>query len=110
MELYKKSDFGMCASMTNISLVPFEMIATGLPVIEFENGSFPFFFPENSAILTDFNAHNLAEKLEDVINHPEKIRKMMKIAHTHIRMLSWDNSIEEFDEIISHVKEGTGYV
>ena len=109
LNLYKTVDFGMCASMTNISLVPFEMIATGLPVIEFENGSFPFFFPADSAILTDFNAHTLAEKLEDFIKHPQKIKDMMKIAHTHIRRLSWDNSIEEFDEILMHIKEGVSY-
>ncbi len=43
--LYEKSDFGIVASMTNISLVPYEMLAMGLPIVEFKDGSFPFFFP-----------------------------------------------------------------
>ena len=42
-ELYKKCDFGMTASMSNISLVPYEMLATGLPLVEFRNGSYKFF-------------------------------------------------------------------
>ena len=41
-ELYKKCDFGMTASMSNISLVPYEMLATGLPLVEFRNGSYKF--------------------------------------------------------------------
>ena len=46
--LYEKSDFGIVASMTNISLVPYEMLAMGLPIVEFKDGSFPFFFRINS--------------------------------------------------------------
>ena len=53
-DLYKSSDFGICVSMTNISLVPFEMLATCLLVIEFKDGTFPF-FSENTVILTDFS-------------------------------------------------------
>ncbi|MDE7297474.1 MAG: glycosyltransferase family 1 protein, partial [Lachnospiraceae bacterium] len=38
-ELYYRADFGMVASMSNISLVPYEMLAAGLPVIEFADGT-----------------------------------------------------------------------
>jgi hypothetical protein len=39
-DLYQTADFGMVASMSNISLVPYEMLSTGLPVIEFMDGTF----------------------------------------------------------------------
>jgi glycosyltransferase involved in cell wall biosynthesis len=45
LSLYRKADFGMVASMSNVSLVPYEMLATGLPLIEFEDGTFPYFLP-----------------------------------------------------------------
>ena len=44
LDLYNSSDFGMVASLTNISLVPYEMLATGLPIIEFKEGTFNYVY------------------------------------------------------------------
>lgn len=38
-------------SYTNISLVPYEMMATGLPLVELKEGTFTEFMPERSAVL-----------------------------------------------------------
>src|SRR5699024_7301132 len=75
-ELYKKCDFGVVASLTNISLVPYEMIASNLPIIEFEEGTFKFFFEEDSSILTSFDYMELSDKLYNMIKKPEKIENM----------------------------------
>ena len=37
-ELYCECDFGMVASLTNISLVPYEMIAAGLSLLNLKMG------------------------------------------------------------------------
>ena len=99
-ELYRSSDFGMCASMTNVSLVPYEMLACGLPLIEFEDGTFPFFFPEGAAILTDFSYKRLYEKMMSYAENPERIEKMMSIAHGYMSNLSWVNTGRQFAEIL----------
>lgn len=100
MELYHNSDFGMCASLTNISLVPYEMLATGLPLIEFEEGSFKDFFPEETAIITDFNYETLYRKLLMVLSDPEILEQMNNIAFKIMKELSWDNSGKQFISII----------
>ena len=64
-KLYAKADFGLVASMSNISLVPYEMHASGLPVIEFGDGSYPFFFGNDTAILTKIGEKDIAGKLLD---------------------------------------------
>ena len=51
----------MVASMSNISLVPYEMHASGLPVIEFGDGSYPFFFGQDTAILTKIGEKDIAD-------------------------------------------------
>lgn len=101
-ELYHRSDFGMVASMTNISLVPYEMIATGLPVIEFEEGSFCDFFPQDTAILTDFNDEVLYQKFLECIKNPERLEKMTEKAFRYIQNLSWENSVTQFYNILKH--------
>ena len=100
MELYHNSDFGMCASLTNISLVPYEMLATGLPLIEFEEGSFKDFFPEETAIITDFNYETLYRKLLMVLSDPEILDQKNNIAFKIMKDLSWDNSGKQFINII----------
>lgn len=103
MELYSGADFGMVSSMTNISLVPYEMLATGLPLIEFQDGTFPFFFKKPSAILSSFSAEDLFEKMYNAINNPEILRGMNDNAQECLKGLSWKNSGHQFAEIIRNI-------
>lgn len=104
-ELYKKCDFGMTASMSNISLVPYEMLATGLPLIEFRNGSYKFFLGDDTALLIDFDYKELADKIIETVNSPEILEKMHQNVETKLQKLSWDNTCEQFWNILSNVKE-----
>lgn len=99
-KLYQNADFGMLASMSNISLTPYEMIATGLPVIEFEDGTFECFFPKDSAILTSIDAKDLYHKFKDVINHPEKLELYHKNAFEYMKNLSWEQTGLQFGKIL----------
>ncbi len=99
-QLYQNADFGMVASMTNISLVPYEMIATGLPVIEFQDGSFTDFFPADTAILVDFSYRDLVEGIMQCLQNPHKLLAMQKKAGEAISGLGWDKTCGQFLEII----------
>ena len=103
-QLYEKSDFGMVASMSNISLVPYEMIAVGLPVIEFVEGSYADFLPEDSAILIDYNYKTLVAAIKNALKHPEQIEKMTKKASIAIAPLSWKRTGKEFVEILHGIE------
>lgn len=103
-ELYCNSDFGMVASLTNISLVPYEMVATGLPVIEFEDGTFKYFFEENTAILCDLNIKKLHDNIIKLINNPDDLFDMSNRAFNCIKNLSWEESSMEFANIIERAR------
>ena len=100
MKLYKNADFGMVSSMTNISLVPFEMLATGLPLIEFADGTFPYFFEKESAILTSFSADDLYRKIKECLANPEKLEYMNNNAIECMNNLSWENTGKQFAQIL----------
>lgn len=104
-DLYQKCDFGIVSSVTNISLVPFEMIATGLPVIEFKYGSFSSFFPRESAILTDFDAEGLYSEMIKYIINPNLMQKMTKKAYDHIQNRTWDLTGKQFLKIMRDVSK-----
>ncbi|CEQ10469.1 glycosyltransferase [[Clostridium] sordellii] len=103
-DLYRKCDFGMVASLTNISLVPYEMIATGLPVIEFSEGTFSFFFEEGSCILTSFDYRELSNKMTKYINDDEALFNLTKKAYHQILTLSWEQSAKQFNNILENLK------
>lgn len=102
--LYKKADFGMVASMSNISLVPYEMLATGLPLIEFEDGTFPYFFPEKSAILTSLSYMDLYHKIKEAAGNPELLEEMHKTAQSHMETLSWQKSAQQFSALLDDLR------
>lgn len=102
--LYKKADFGLVASMSNISLVPYEMLATGLPIIEFEDGTFPYFFPNNSAILTSLSYMDLYEKLKQVIMEPHRLEEMYHTSQNKLKSLSWSKTAKQFSNIIENLR------
>ena len=99
-ELYRKADFGMVASMSNISLVPYEMHASGLPVIEFGDGSYPYFFGKETALLTGIGQKDIADLLISAVKAPGDLRKMDEKALEVLKDLSWERTGKEFLNIL----------
>ncbi len=104
-KLYRAADFGMVASMSNISLVPYEMLASGLPLIEFEDGTFPYFFPEDCAILTSVSWKELYRRLKDSLEHPKKMKQRSDAAQKQLALLSWEKTGVQFYNILQQLKE-----
>ena len=98
--LYHECDFGMVASMTNISLVPYEMIGSGLPVIEFKDGTYSSFLGTNTALLIDFDAKELVSIIKKSMKNPKELKSMTESAYERIKQLSWDNTAEEFYRVL----------
>lgn len=108
LDLYNDSDFGVVASLTNVSLVPYEMLATGLPIIEFKEGTFEYFFPENCGILTSFDYNELYNKFKEAIVNPSMLEKMHDNSLNYLKTLSWNNTGDEFEGIIKSILENRG--
>ena len=104
-QLYHKCDFGIVASLTNISLIPYEMIGSGLPIIEFEEGTFLDFFERDDAIITTMNYKDLYLKLKKMLENPNDIIKMTEKAYNKIINLSWENTAKEFEDILRGIIE-----
>lgn len=105
-ELYKKCDFGMVASYTNISLVPYEMLAMGLPIIEMKGGSFPYFFGDDDAFLFDLNYDALYMGIKRAIDNPEILIERDKRIQQKLQELSWEDTAAEFESILCGIVQG----
>ena len=108
LNLYNNSDFGLVASLTNISLVPYEMLATGLPVVEFKEGTFEYFFPEDTAIITSFDYNEFYKQVKEAINNPKRLKDMNQNSIKFLQELSWEKTTDEFVKILEGINERIG--
>lgn len=102
-ELYGKCHLGMVASFTNISYVTFEMVASGLPVIEFAEGSAPTFFKADELILADSGPKAFSKMITHLVDHQDELNQFVKKGQQAIKRRTWKASAERFNEIIATV-------
>lgn len=103
MNLYRNVDFGVVASYTNVSLVPYEMTTQGLPVIEFKDGSAIQFFGDDSLIMVESYPKDFVDKVMYWIEHHEVLTIRVEEAQKIIQMKTWENTSLEFKHIIEHL-------
>lgn len=95
-KLYDECDFGVCASFSNFSYVPYEMIARGLPVIEFAEGSAPEFFDEDCMIFSKSYPQDFVEKTLYYIDNPDELQKIVRNSQDKIKNYTFESSAAEF--------------
>lgn len=102
IKLYGKCHFGLVASLTNISLVNYEMILSGLPVIDFAHGSAPTFFTEEEMIFLKMNVKDLFKEVMYYMNHQDELNEMLVKAQFKIvnNNLTWENSAKQFNKLL----------
>jgi glycosyltransferase involved in cell wall biosynthesis len=90
-ELYCNSDLGICFSATNYSLVPQEMMACGLPVVEIDAESTRSVFP---GVVTLAGPHPLAisAQIGALLKDTRRRRRQSSAAMRWVSNLSWEKS------------------
>jgi len=73
--LYNEATLGLVLSLTNYSMLPQEMIACGLPVIDIRRNNTETSYDKGQVILTEPNPISLADKIVELIRNPEKAEK-----------------------------------
>lgn len=72
-DLYRSADVGVCFSTTNPSLVPFEMMACGLPVVDLDvNGNEVSYGGRENCMLASASPRDIADKIYAVLDDPER--------------------------------------
>ncbi|MCX7770749.1 MAG: glycosyltransferase family 1 protein [Proteobacteria bacterium] len=98
--LYRKSHFGIVASLTNISYVNYEMIALGLPVIDFVDGSAPSFFSDDEMIFIEAHPQALFNKIKNYLETPEQLNILISKAQQKLKTITWESQAKRFAELL----------
>lgn len=76
--LYNRCTVGLCLSSSNPSRVPFEMMAAGLPAVDFYGENTIYDMPEQGVLLTERNSSSLAGAIIKILQSPNTQEKMRK--------------------------------
>lgn len=72
-DLYRRATVGLCFSTTNPSLVPFEMMACGCPVVDLSaNGNVVNYESEENVTLVDPTPEAIADGIRKVLDDPKR--------------------------------------
>ncbi|MBL4571463.1 MAG: glycosyltransferase [Gammaproteobacteria bacterium] len=99
-ELYNECDLGICFSGTNYSLVPQEMMACGLPLIEFNTESTRSIFPKNTVTLAGPSPMDIAVKVGKLMDSPDKRIRQRNAALEWVSAFSWNTTAQQVEDII----------
>jgi len=86
-------------------IVPLEAMSCAKPVISVnEGGPKESIINNKTGFLVEASAKSIAEKMEFLINHPNKVRVMGKNARKHVRKYDWKNFCKKYDEYLEKNK------
>ncbi len=101
-ELYAWADFGLVASLTNISLINYEMLACGLPVIDLAAGSASVFFDETEMIFARTAPEGVYESLATWRGRKADLEAMVARSQDkiHRNNWTWEQTARQFESAL----------
>jgi len=100
--LYRECTLGMVFSSTNYSLIPQEMMACGLPVIEMDGENTRKTFPKDSVILAKPSPESIAQAISSLLDDVDQRNKISKNALYYVNSLSWEKSSKQIETILKN--------
>ena len=97
-DLYRFCDLGISLSATNYSLMPQEMMASGLPVVDLEVESTKSIYPAEVIALAPVSAEALANTIDRLLNDPDAMQQQAEAALAWVDQFSWEkagNAVEQ---------------
>jgi glycosyltransferase involved in cell wall biosynthesis len=91
-ELYRQGTLGMCFSATNSSIVPREMLACGLPVIELDSECNRMMFPDTCVRLVPPDPWQIADIIGALLANHQHLAEMSEDATSYSRRFNWELS------------------
>lgn len=104
--LYNRCDIGISFSATNYSLVPQEMMACGLPVLELDVESTRRVFPDGVVTRAPTTLDGMVAALRDLIDSAERRSDQAAAALNWVSQFDWESAARTTEKaIIDYLRE-----
>ncbi len=105
-DLYAQCDICLVMSLTNLSLLPLEVMASNSVIATQGDENNSWMVNESNAIIIDNDPLNIARTLEDYLNHPEKLKALREAGLKFSAATDWDRETDKvYQSIVEGIKE-----
>lgn len=104
--LYNRCTLGLCLSSSNPSRIPFEMMAAGLPVVEFWRENNLYDIPSSAVSLADQTPESLAENLLRLLADADERERMSQAGVAFMADRPLDIETQQFKGVIARILDG----
>ena len=102
-ELYNKCKLGICISASNPSRIPFEMMASGLPVVEIHKENNLYDFPTGGIILAEPSSEAIATAVLDLLKDENKLNHMSKTGAEYMKNFPLEKGYDQFVNAVNNL-------
>lgn len=99
-DLYARAAIGMVFSATNYSLIPHEMMACGLPVVDLAHESTEEAYPPEAIALATPEPRCIAETLKMLLTDADHRDRVRAAALDYVRPMRWERSAQQVEEAL----------
>ena len=96
--VFSMCDVGVCLSFTNYSLLPQEMAACGLPVVDLDGESTRAAYPPGAVVLAPPSVEGVAAAVRHLLEDEEHRQRQVAAGFAYVRELSWDTALDHAAE------------
>ncbi len=102
-DLYQKCRVGLCISSSNPSRIPFEMMATGLPVVEIHRENNLQDFPTDGMFLSKTDPESLADAMINLLEDDHLHKKMSNAGIEFMKKRPLETGFQQVKMIIEEM-------
>jgi len=102
-ELYNKCRAGLCISLSNPSRIPFEMMGSGLCVVDVDVPNNQLDYPKDILTLAENDEEALAKALIELVNDEAKNSDKSQKGAEHMKDYSFERAYKQFVDIVDEL-------
>jgi len=102
--LYSQCKVALILSCTNLSLLPLEVMACGVPVITNKGDNVEWLLNDSNAVLANANPQSMAKAVLDVLELPQdKHSQLVSQSIDFARRTDWDREFDKLSKILNEI-------
>ena len=93
-DLYSQCDAALVLSLTDLSMLPIELMACGCPVVSNRGENVEWFLNEDVAILSDPNPESLGASLVKILSDDKERLELRQRALNYVNSTDWEKEVD----------------
>lgn len=102
-DLYSSCDVGLVLSLSNVSLLPIELMACRVPVVSNKAGYTEWLLDANVCMLVEPDVDSLKSAILEVLDDDELANRLMDNGESFAKNTSWEKEAVKFSSILDSI-------